>query len=534
MPPKPPAPTPKKSASGVAGPSFPLAARATPVVVKPLNPIKQRNIAVCGTDFLLTLRSATDTAGIAASQAVVQNEIPACYALRSSTVSNCFSQETLRHIGHVKALAAGARHVLVLTDNGLFGAGANDELQLGIVPSASDALPLAPLTLPRMSRESDFRSDSKPPAGQNSGLAPPPKIIGIAAGANHSVVLVLRTAADAFFDRPDDQAFVPCTQVYTCGAASLGALGHRPRRNAPRALDAALDGCDTSAAWEAVSVLEDQCIDAVWAAKDLTFARGAAGLYLWGSMLRRFRALQPCLVFPSSLGVVRHVTATASTIAIALQSGEILTWTPALGVGDLGQQSTLVYDITHWKAPFPSTWQTKMSKASLVNLCAGQSHFAALFEDGQVLTWGDNGFGQCGVHASSFEDLHFNELIAPRIEKSYVAAQPTHPSVEAPSLSTTAKQSKAPSSGTLKPTLSIRKQSAATGSGVDVLEQSQASHQSQPTRPASALDTLPSDTASLGSAEQPVSLTCGAFATIVQMADGSLFTAGNCSFFGHR
>jgi hypothetical protein len=568
MPPKAPAPKKSAASAGNAGPAFPLPPRPKPVAIKPLDPLLAPSVAVAGRSFLFT--SITQMSLFMPSDAVAETAptlrrsvkvgfaplagtaAPGMRVDGAAVVEGPTMQAVFSEHGTIRA-AAGTNHLLIATEAGLFAAGNNAHGQLGVGGTTDEdaMVALRAVPIPRMEpvaavHRRRLTVDEEREAARNrriaAALAHPAKVLDVAAGGKHSIALVLRTQTDAYLDRPGDTTFVPFTQVLTCGFSRGFALGHAAPPGSTKRLDTAMAVAAGSVCvdrFAPVASLDDEQIDRVWAAHDLSFARGTRGLFVWGSVPRRAQIVVPTLALADT--VVSDVVATAEAVFAVTQGGtQVLRWRPPLAETfdhDTAISAASWVDVTHEIIPTPQ--DDKYPAPKVLNISAGFSHVAATLTNGQIVARGDNGFGQLGPHDGGGGSAPVT-LVPPRPPVTEAVDLPL------PSISTNPLTPAAGKDGSLAVTKQDPKQrkasaasnanaSAAAAADAANLERSQSTvggHAARDSRPVSAASHATTPKASNGTevpvhgAACAVNVACGANCTVV------LFSDGSCRGFG--
>jgi len=313
---------------------------------------------------------------------------------------------------HIVDIAAGPTHFVAAVGHLVLVGGSNEYGQLGTpqLPadgagsgdffSSATAEPVyvRSLSMPRMVKPTSL-----------SALAPGPRVLSVAAGRKHTLVVVMRTREDAFFDVPDEaQSFQPFTEVLGCGYARSGAL--------------VKDATAVQSALESIPFFRFEGIEKAWAVDDCSFVFGRRGLFMFGTLGRSVHS-SPLLVLPVPSPDVHGGTVVANrVVSVAGTSDAIFVLTDACRVLRMRHAQTQFEDVSALVVPtvHPQDGRPKM-------LTAGKQHVVITTDRGVVLGWGGNAFGQLGGGASEVSSAIKVQPPLAMIESETVEEAPSRP-----------------------------------------------------------------------------------------------------------
>jgi hypothetical protein len=383
MPPKPAAKAAKNAAPAA---HYAVATRAAPVVIRPLPPHCLPSLVAAGASHALlhttVVSQPADAPGTVSRESALAYRVHPAATADALVVSTDLavtlpSGETDRPLRAdcVTALDCGTSHVVIATLTCVLVGGSNEFAQLGEPQRAEEAgsttpssaqQPLRLLGVPPMIAV----GGAAPATEGTAALAPPPRVLSVAAGSKHTLAVVMRTRDDAFFCDPAQAAgFSPYSEVLGCGFTPAHALGSRGRRFEDQGL-------------QPIDAFRFEGVDRAWAADDMSFFRGRRGLVLLGSH-RAVTCAAPTLVARDAPRVV-DVAASEDAIFVLCEGGVLLRCD-----GSAGDGAPIFANVTDeclGAAPRPL----------MKRISAGRQHCVALSEDGVLYGWGANSFGQLG------------------------------------------------------------------------------------------------------------------------------------------
>lgn len=390
MPPKPTGKSGKAAPAASHGNHFVIATRVIPPVVAPAHPTQLQSFFHATPSFYVISRSSVSVEAKptfhikhqATFRFVTAGNAPFYELTDEATVLDAQSKENVQPLKGsadaqpLTACAVGTNHYALVTKGGLYVGGTNDFGQLGTPRDVSaKPQPLQQVVVPRMDTKSKHVSSTV-------ALAPPPTILDVACGSKHTLIVVMRTRDDAYFDDPKNaDRFVSYTEVLGCGYVRKYALG-----------DLNLEGSSIAdVSFTGIDKLKTESIDAVWAGGDMSFARGMRGLFAFGTCssleFGKVEITEPTLIAPVDSGRIIDVSFENSRIFALTAHNRVLQFTKS-------SQVVGFTDVTD--ALFKSLFASSSTLPTIRRLSSGKEHSVALLNDGNVLGWGQNAFGQLG------------------------------------------------------------------------------------------------------------------------------------------